>query len=305
MPSPSAGRKRKEPSSPTETNSNATKDAKLASGLYKELPSGRLEKLCSVEGCGSFTQNSGVCTRHGANRRICSYEGCENLVKQGGVCTRHGAKRRICSHEGCTNYARGSIGVCIRHGANEFVKKRKSSAVVSDNEDDTNNDNNQQRQTRRRIQPPTTSTTTTAQNNSIGSEANLHHAAGSNNGTETNGVGPLTLNAEVSSQILSPTNHAETLLQRWEREAAKYDITSMSTNQLDGRSSINDNTTDSIEEDNRITHVGDDWGGDENDDYDPDTVTTNNEQQQSNLLATDEPNCLCVVINERNQTEKR
>ena len=59
---------------------------------------------------------------------------------------------------------------------------------------------------------------------------------------------------------------------------------------------------------------GDDWGGDVNDndiDYDQDTVTTNNEQQQSNVLshlATDTSNYLCVVIddnNERNEIEKR
>ena len=336
MPSPSASRKRKEPSSPTETNSNTTNDAKLASGLYKELQGGELRKLCTVGGCGNFVQQGGVCTTHGAKRFIytCSHEGCENQVRQGGVCTRHGAKqvkrricshegcesqarkggvcmrhgaevniktcsyegctnqvqnsgvcimhgakrvRKTCSHEGCTTYARGSKGVCIRHGANEVPKKkRKSSAVVSDNEDDANN--NQKRQTtRRRIKPP--ATTTEAQNNgSIGSEVNLDHAAGTNNDTEE---------SEMSESFLD-------------------NGTDQSANSI-----INDNT-DSVGEENLISYVGDDdRGGDVNDiDYDQDTVTTN-EQQQSNVLshlATDTSNYLCVVIddnNERNEMEKR
>ena len=66
MPSPSSSRKRKEPSSPTETTRNTdSKAAKLASGLYKES-GGRLCKVCSVEGCGSFAQQEEVCIAHGA-----------------------------------------------------------------------------------------------------------------------------------------------------------------------------------------------------------------------------------------------
>ena len=151
---PSAGRKRKEPSSPTDTNSNTTKDAKLASGLYRESGD-QLKKLCSVEGCGSFAQQGGDCTAYGArttcycwyhhhllhqdaklasglykevsgclvNRlvKLCSYEGCEKQARNSGVCIKHGAKKTTCSYEGCTNQVVNS-GVCIKHGAIKQVK---------------------------------------------------------------------------------------------------------------------------------------------------------------------------------------
>lgn len=124
MPSPSAGRKRKEPSSPTETTRNTdSKAAKLASGLYKELPGGQLKKLCWVEGCGRYAQQGEVCIAHGAKTRVCSHEGCGNQVINSGVCTRHGAKqaKTICSYEGCESRARKG-GVCMRHGAEVNIK---------------------------------------------------------------------------------------------------------------------------------------------------------------------------------------
>jgi len=108
-----------------------TKAAKLESGLYKET-GGRLMKLCSVDGCGSFAKQGGVCIRHGAKLKprkqrpkLCSVEGCGSFAKKGGVCVRHGAKlkpRKLCSVEGCGSFAKQG-GVCIRHGAKRKPRK--------------------------------------------------------------------------------------------------------------------------------------------------------------------------------------
>jgi len=100
------------------SSSSETKAAKLESGLYKELSSGRLVKLCSGEGCTSVARKGGVCMKHGAVVTIttCSHEGCTSNAQKGGVCVKHGAKLTPCSHEGCTSNAQKG-GVCVKHGA--------------------------------------------------------------------------------------------------------------------------------------------------------------------------------------------
>jgi len=100
------------------SSSSETKAAKLESGLYKELSSGRLVILCSGEGCTSVARKGGVCMKHGAvvTIKTCKHEGCTSIAQKGGVCVKHGAKLTPCSHEGCTSNAQKG-GVCVKHGA--------------------------------------------------------------------------------------------------------------------------------------------------------------------------------------------
>jgi len=137
-----------------------TKAAKLESGLYKELSSGRLVKLCLEEGCTNVAVKEGVCIRHNRKKikrqycrltkaaklesglykessscrlvKLCLEEGCTNVARKEGVCIRHGSSwtKYTCKYEGCTNKVVQG-GVCTRHGA--VVKKTTCSFEGCDN----------------------------------------------------------------------------------------------------------------------------------------------------------------------------
>mmetsp|Transcript_14709 Transcript_14709/g.26721 ORF Transcript_14709/g.26721 Transcript_14709/m.26721 type:complete len:556 (-) Transcript_14709:21-1688(-) len=74
------------------------------------------KKKCRVVGCNNGSQVGGICVRHGAKVKKCSAPGCNSAIYNGGVCRKHGAKVKLCSVEGCTNFIVQG-GLCKRHGA--------------------------------------------------------------------------------------------------------------------------------------------------------------------------------------------
>jgi len=94
------------------------KEVSVSANNESSPPKKRVYKRCSVDGCGNWRIEGGVCIRHGAQVKRCSVGECTNHAKKGGVCWRHGAKVevKLCSVEDCTNI-RVKGGVCKRHGA--------------------------------------------------------------------------------------------------------------------------------------------------------------------------------------------
>lgn len=88
-------------------------------GLCTEHRKGR--KTCKIDGCDNGIVESGVCIKHGAERKrkvkLCKVDGCPNKGKgKECLCTSHGGCRYACKVPDCTKYARNK-GVCIEHGA--------------------------------------------------------------------------------------------------------------------------------------------------------------------------------------------
>eukprot|EP00985_Skeletonema_marinoi_P005532 scaffold2406_cov80-Skeletonema_marinoi.AAC.1 len=92
------------------------KEVSVSANNESGPPKKRVYKRCSVDGCGNWRIEGGVCIRHGAKVKRCSVEECTNYVQKGGACIKHGAKVKLCSVDECTNYAKRG-GVCVRHGA--------------------------------------------------------------------------------------------------------------------------------------------------------------------------------------------
>eukprot|EP00985_Skeletonema_marinoi_P030052 scaffold30286_cov73-Skeletonema_marinoi.AAC.1 len=96
------------------------KEVSVAANNESGPPKKRVYKRCSVDGCGNWRIEGGVCIRHGAQVKRCSVGECNNHIVSGAVCIRHGAKVKLCSVDGCTNHAK-KRGLCVKHGAK--VKK--------------------------------------------------------------------------------------------------------------------------------------------------------------------------------------
>ena len=60
----------------------------------------RIKKPCSVEGCSTYANKRGLCSKHGGYTG-CREEGCSKVARAGGLCTAHGGdrKRKPCSVE--------------------------------------------------------------------------------------------------------------------------------------------------------------------------------------------------------------
>ena len=50
---------------------------------HRKLPSGKLQKVCSIEGCASFSVKRGVCNKHGGADK-CASPGCGTNSKARG-----------------------------------------------------------------------------------------------------------------------------------------------------------------------------------------------------------------------------
>eukprot|EP00985_Skeletonema_marinoi_P019557 scaffold11253_cov66-Skeletonema_marinoi.AAC.1 len=99
------------------------KEVSVAANNESSPPKKRYRYECSVDGCGNWRIEGGVCVRHGAKKKkACSVDDCTNQAISGGVCLRHGAKLKRCSVDDCTNIVVKG-GVCWTHGAKVEAKR--------------------------------------------------------------------------------------------------------------------------------------------------------------------------------------
>lgn len=71
--------------SPSSSSSSSVDDGEAS---HRKLPSGKLQKVCSMDGCTSFSVKRGVCNKHGGADK-CASPTCETNAKARGLCFLH------------------------------------------------------------------------------------------------------------------------------------------------------------------------------------------------------------------------